>query len=128
MNIDGQLVVNNIMNVLCTTTTQIQHYMSGGSRVTHSKLIFESNSSPFEQRCILDFDSNLFYKSEVEINKKIGEGIIEIKGELSAEQLKLIYGKLRKSSIIAPIILNDVFKCYCDAGIKDIEKPKSNNS
>jgi hypothetical protein len=108
-----------VLAYICTTTTQKQHYESGGNRSSHDFIYFKKNAFGFEEDCILDLDS--YYTKNKEIidhNKDI-----EVKGELSGEIMMQIYNKILNSRHYSRIMKLDIHACFNAASIKGLKKP-----
>lgn len=117
------LLSDPIIVHLCTTTTSLNDFKSGGKRSSHRFLLFEKIRYPcFEEDCILDFDEPSFSESlkSLETNKDI-----EIKGELDNQTLKSIYNGISVSKYYSPQILLDIHTSLNQIGITGLKKPKT---
>lgn len=107
---------------LCTTTTQIHHFKSGGNRSSHDHHLFQkAPSSPFEEDCILDFDErpHAVAKSTLENNP-----CIEPKGKFDEQTLRMIYNRILKSKFFSKVVLRDIHESFNKAGITGLKRPK----
>ncbi len=105
---------------ICTTTTQIYHYESGGDRAHHQNIRFRKNEFEFEDDCVLDLES-YYYKSEESI--KLNENNIQIKGLLERQIMIQIYNKILKSKCYSKIIKQDIHFSFNEAGITGLKTP-----
>ena len=77
---------------LCTTTTQIAHFQSGGYRSGHSSFKFETRQfSVFEEDCILDFDGPPCPIEKTKLENKQKD--IFVRGKLKEEAMRMIYNR-----------------------------------
>jgi hypothetical protein len=105
---------------ICTTTTKISDFQTGGNRANHNYILFDSNTTPFEQDCILDFDEQPYqYEKPIVENHKD----ITIKGSLDKNLLKQIYNGLLKSNYYSKKILEDIHNSLNMIGIVGLKKP-----
>ncbi len=110
-----------IIAYIQTTTTQISDFEPGGNRCKHIHQMFKAEKTPFEIDCVIDFSIPFFeyQKEDLEKNPQI-----EIKGELNAEILKVLYSKMRKSAQYSKMVLLDIHSSYNLVGITGLKKPK----
>ncbi len=111
-----------IFTYLCTTTTQIEKFESGGPRTGHASKRFDIKNFPvFDRECVLDFDEELY-----EINENIIDRHrfnIEIKGSLDENTMRNIYKQLLRSGICSKVILRDIHESYNRDGITGLKRP-----
>lgn len=108
---------------LSTTTTQLQHFGTSGTRRGHSYFIFETNQHPiFEEDCVIDFDERPYPVDEAKI--KLCQNDIIIKGQLKEDTTRMIYKRFLRSSSLSNIELLDIYNSYNKAGIFGLKKPK----
>lgn len=106
---------------LCTSTTHIEAFKTGGSRREHDHIILIPKRHPVEEECILDLDEK---PHSVPEEKLLNNPNIEIKGELTEQDLRTIYNKLRKSNAYSKAIILDIHRCFNEIGITSLKMPK----
>jgi len=108
---------------LSTTTTQLQHFETSGTRRNHSHFIFKTNQHPvFEEDCAVDFDERPYPVNEAKI-KSCRNDII-IKGQLNEDTMRMIYKQFLRSRSLSIVELSDIHNSYNKAGILGLKKPK----
>ncbi len=108
---------------LSTTTTQLQHFGTSGTRRSHSHFIFTTNQHPiFEEDCAIDFDERPYPANEAKI--KSCQNDIIIKGRLTEDTMIMIYKRFLRSRSLSYMELNDINNIYINAGIIGLKKPK----
>lgn len=108
---------------LSTTTTQLQHFGTSGTRRSHSHFIFKTNQHPiFEEDCAIDFDERPYHANEAKI--KSCQNNIIIKGQLNEDTMRMIYKRFFGSRPLSVIELSDIYNSYNNAGIFGLKKPK----
>jgi len=108
---------------LSTTTTQLQHFGTSGTRRNHSHFIFKTNQHPiFEEDCVVDFDERPYPVDEAKI--KLCQNDIIIKGQLNEDTMRMIYKQFLRSRSLSVMELNDIHNSYNNAGIFGLQKPK----
>jgi len=111
-----------IFTYLCTTTTQIEKFESGGPRAGHAFKRFDIKNFPvFDRECVLDFDEELYEIDETAIVRHHSD--IEIKGSLDENTVRNIYKQLLRSGICSKVILRDIHESYNRAGITGLKRP-----
>lgn len=110
-----------ILAHLCTTTTQIQDFQSGGKRAGHRYLPLQPTNTPFELEGLIDYDEGLHScpKKDLSENPEI-----QIKGELDAKILVSIYNGLASSHSISFQVLMDIHTGLNKVGITGLKMPK----
>lgn len=82
-----------VFTYLCTTTTQIEKFESGGPRAGHALKRFDIKNFPvFDRECVLDLDEELYEIDENAIDRHHSN--IEIKGSLDENTMRDIYKQL----------------------------------
>ncbi len=107
---------------VCTTTTQLDHYKSGGDRFNNLFIEYQKGQFGFKKDCILDIDIN-FYKDVTADQIKSCMGNIEIKGNLSESELRRVYKLISKSKRISKIVKLDIHKSFNLANITGLKQP-----
>ena len=106
-----------------TTTSQLQNFEPGGIRHGHSHFIFKcAEHQCFEMDCAIDFDERP-YTIEIEKIRQFSSNIEE-KGTLRGETMRMIYKRTIESKHTSPIVKNDIYNSYNQAGITGLRKPK----
>ncbi|NCO24585.1 MAG: hypothetical protein COZ07_01755 [Candidatus Infernicultor aquiphilus] len=106
-----------------TTTSKTNLYKSGNERENKKNTInFKAGEFGFDVDCILDvfFFQNNWTLGEFEKYKKY----FDIKGKISNEKLKIIYGKILKENSIQKIIKIDIKTNLNNIRIFGLERPK----
>ena len=108
---------------LSTTTTQLQHFGTSGTRRNHSHFIFKTNQFPFfDKECAIDFYEQPY---SVELTKISNcQNDIEIRGTIDENTMRMIYKRLSSSGFTSPKILSDLHDSFNRAGITGLKKPK----
>ncbi len=108
---------------LSTTTTQLQHFGTSGTRRNHSHFIFKTNQHPiFEEDCVIDFDERPYPVAETKIESHQND--IHIKGRLNEDTTRMIYNRFLRSRSLSVMELSDIHASYNNAGIVGLKKPK----
>lgn len=110
-----------ILAHLCTSTTKIQDFQSGGKRASHRHLLLQPTNTPFEVECLIDFDEGLHSYPKKDLT---GNSEIQIKGELDTKILVCIFNKLVLSRFISFQVLMDIHTSLNNIGITGLKKPK----
>ncbi|HBL52811.1 MAG TPA: hypothetical protein DHO02_02750 [Syntrophaceae bacterium] len=108
---------------LATTTTQIEHFKSGGARNGHNHFKFETRQfASFDNDCIIDYDDPPYaIKKQYLLNHQAD---LEVKGKLNEQTLRMIYNNLLKSDACSKMVLLDLHSSFNNAGITSLKKPK----
>jgi len=108
---------------LVTTTTQADHFQSGGARSGHGHFRFEARQFPaFEEDCILDFDDPPYsIENEMFLNK---QGDIAVKGKLREDTMRMIYNRFLQAGSCSKMVMLDIHNSFNKAGIAALKKPK----
>jgi hypothetical protein len=115
-------IVPPVMVYIHTTTTQIQHYQSGGHREKHPHLLFNAGEFGFEETCVVDFSEDSYSYPELDINKNSLN--IEIKGTLDNKMLVVIYNMVNGSLNIPIITKRIMYESLNLIGITGLKQPK----
>jgi hypothetical protein len=108
---------------LSTTTTQLQHFGTSGTRKKHSKFIFKTNEFPvFDKECAIDFHEQPYSIELAKISNYQND--IEIRGMIDENTMRMIYKRLSSSGFTSPKILSDLHDSFNRAGITGLKKPK----
>jgi hypothetical protein len=108
---------------LCTTTTQIEKFQSGGVRSGRAHFVFKTSQFKFfEEDCVIDFDEAPYSMRKEQL--KAFESDIEIRGTLDEQTLRMIYNQLLRSRFISSMELQDIHDSFNMAGISGLKKPK----
>jgi len=106
----------------CTTTTQVQHFVKGGSRNGHDHFLFNTKEFPFfTDDCILDYEEPLIPIRQDWLDRCKKD--IQCMGCLDENRLRMIYNKLLKSPNSSRKILTDIHNALNNAGITGLKKP-----
>ena len=106
-----------------TTTTQLQHFESGGIRHGHSYFIFKCTEHQcFELDCAIDFNEST-YSIKMEKIEQFSLNIEE-KGMLREDTMRMIYKRMAESKHTSLIVKNDIYNSFNQAGITGLKKPK----
>lgn len=111
---------NPIIIHIATTTTQLQHFESGGIRANHSHYKFSSKDTPFDEDCILDYEEKPY---PVEQSIFEGNPDIEIKELLNENKIRMIYNQIRESNAYSKVIKLDIHRCLNNDGITGLKMP-----
>lgn len=108
---------------LCTTTTQRHHFEPGGLRSNHTFIRFNIRQFPFfESDCIMDLDEELHDIREDMLIANQSQ--ITLRGRLDENTLRNIYNQLRRSDVLSPVMLRDIFDSFNRDNITGLKKPK----
>ena len=110
-----------IIAYICTTTTSLDDFKTGGDRANHRHLLIKKTKYPFfDEDCILDYDEEPYFseKKVLESNPKI-----EVKGELDRVCIKDIYYGIWKSPFYSPKVILDIHSSLNQIGITGLKKP-----
>jgi len=106
---------------MCTTTTRIENFKSGGNRDGHKYFVFKKDQyGMFEEDCAIDFSEKPYFINP----KSIPEGDIEIKGEFSEQTIRMIYNNLLAAGCLSFMELLDMHTSLNLSGITGLQKPK----
>lgn len=106
----------------CTTTTQLQHFNSGGDRSHHAIKRFDVRQFPmFEENCILDYDEDIYDLPEDKFI--MCKANIDIKGSLDSDTMRNIYKQFLKSDVCSKIIMIDIHNSFNQDGITGLRRP-----
>lgn len=101
---------------LVTSTTQIQHYVPGGSRARNLAIrVDPAPATPFDSECVIDLDSG-FYNVDPATIAGFGTSI-EIKGVLSKLHMQQLWQLIDASTKIPKIVKRDIKRCFEDSGV-----------
>lgn len=106
---------------LCTTTTNFVDFEKGEKREGHRKIHFYSNSSPFEEDCILDIDETPYSIEESKINNNSN---IMHKGKLIENKLREIYNQIYLSPYYGLKVKIDIHNSFNKINITKLKMPK----
>jgi len=96
---------------LSTTTTQLQHFGTSGTRRNHSHFIFKTNQHPiFEEDCAIDFDERPYPVNEAKF--KSSQKDIIIKGQLNEDTMRMIYKQFLRSKPLSVMELIDIHNSW----------------
>ncbi len=116
------IVSTPVFIYLCTTTTQKQHFLPGGSRSQHARRNLDKRQFPFfEDDCILDFDEDLHHVTQDQIEKCIHD--IEIRGRLEQDTMRNIYKQFSRPGVVSRMIMLDIHTSFNNDGITNLKKP-----
>jgi len=119
---DSGPLTSPIIAHICTTTTSISDFEKGGKKFPHRFFRFDKTKYPFEQNCflVLDYDEPPYSEDlkSLEANQNI-----EIKGDLSPQDLRAIYNGILSSSFYSRKILSDIHASLNRIGITGLRKP-----
>lgn len=116
------IVSSPVFTYLCTTTTQKQHFATGGSRVGHAYRKFDKRQFPFfEEDCILDFDEDL-HPARLDIMDKSTKDI-EFKGRLDQDTMRNIFKQYSRPGVVSRAIMLDIHCSFNHDGITGLKKP-----
>ncbi|MBU0767548.1 MAG: hypothetical protein ABIJ25_05525 [Pseudomonadota bacterium] len=108
---------------LCTTTTNIEEFETGGARCNHASRRFEARLFPaFAQDCILDFDEEIHTVTE-----DILEGCrkqIDVKGHLAVDTMRNIYKQFFRPGVVSRAVMRDIHESFNRDGITGLKMPK----
>lgn len=108
---------------LATTTTQIEHFQSGGIRAGHSHFKFETRQfTIFDEDCIIDFDDRPYPIEKVKLLNR--QTNLEVKGKLNEQTLRMIYNRFLRSGVLSKMEMLDIHDSFNNAGITGLAKPK----
>lgn len=105
---------------ICTTTTSLSEYRKGGDRESHPYIRFNNPKYPFEQECILDLDEAPY---QTELSELKDNPNIEIRGELSHDDLKNIYKRIQMSDHYSMKIRCDIHASLNRIGVGGLSRP-----
>ena len=111
-----------VFALLCTTTTQLHYYETGGERSGHLIVRFREGEFGFERDCVLDLDGSFYSDLEESLLIRY-ESDIEIKGKLPEQKLREIYNLILRSKRISKKIKRDIHHSFNMAGIKGLKRP-----
>ncbi|MDO8723218.1 MAG: hypothetical protein Q7J31_13495 [Syntrophales bacterium] len=108
---------------LVTTTTQTNHFQSGGARSGHGHFRFEPRQFPaFEEDSILDFDDQPY---AIEKTRYLSnESDISVKGKLKEDTMRMIYNRFLQAGSCSKMVMLDIHDSFNKAGITALKKPK----
>ncbi len=108
-----------ILAHICTTTTSVDDFKTGGKRASHKCFIFEKGKYPFDQECVLDFDEDpyAYKKADLESNRNI-----ELMGKLNDQTMRLIYDRIYFARSYSRKIKMDIRESLQQIGIKGLRK------
>jgi hypothetical protein len=118
---DSGKFADPIFVYLCTATTQLQEFSPGGKRERHTICRFNAKNSPFDEDCILDIDEGPYALTQVQIDNNID---IEIKGQISEQDMRMIYNHVVRSSRFSKREKLDIHRSFNDIGIMGLKLPK----
>jgi len=118
----SSIIIPPIFLYFCTTTTQLQHFNSGGDRSHHTIKRFDVRQfHMFEENCILDYDEDIYDLLEDKFIKC--KANIDIKGSLDSDTMRNIYKQYLKSGNCSPMILNDLHDSFNRDDITGLKRP-----
>jgi len=117
---DTGKIISPLIVYLITATTNIASMDPGGIKHGHTVCRYHPKSSPFDQECIIDINERTY---PVDAKAIEGNPDIEIKGPLTADQMRELYNKLVKSRFYNRIELKDIHRGFNDVGITSLKKP-----
>jgi hypothetical protein len=91
---------------LLTTTGRVEKFKIGGDREKHTHCTFDSNTSPFESPCVMDFEEDYY---PYELSKIESNPDIEIKERLRIQDIQMIWNKILRSSIFTKMEQRDIY-------------------
>ena len=108
---------------LCTTTTKLEYYRTGGSRSRHAFHIFRAGECGLPRECVLDMDLN-FYADISEQQLQEHAAHIEKIGSIPRDTLRHIWNLIRPSREIAFIVKEDIHFALNGVGIVGLKQPE----
>ena len=108
-----------ILAQICTTTTSVNDFKTGGKRASHKCFIFEKGKYPFDQECVLDFDEDPYAYKEADLESNRN---IELMGKLNDQTMKLIYEGIYFSRSYSRKIKINIRESLQQIGIKGLRK------
>lgn len=93
-----------VMMLIPTATTQLQHFDRGGDREKHCFVrFFENENFGFAQECVIDFDED-FYMSKKQVEPYFNELVIKGTIKNNPTKQQQIYNVVKSSSLIDRIL------------------------
>ena len=118
---DTGILTSPIIAHISTTTTKKAAFEIGGSRHKHAICTFYARETPFEEDCILDINEAYYPIVQADLQNNPD---IEIKGQLTHDQMRMIYNRFRSSDQFSKKILLDIHESFNKVGVSGLKKPK----
>jgi hypothetical protein len=108
-----------IYHIICTTTTKLSKFETGGERENHDIIRFNHKTTPFEEDCVLDLNESYY---SIEENKFENNNDIELIGELNDNDKRQLYKRILKSDFFSKKITFDIHESFNMDGIEGLKK------
>ena len=118
---DSGLLSEPVFIYLCTATTSLKDFESGGKRERHTICRFQARTSPFDEDCIVDVDEGPYSLSQHELANNAD---IEVKGQLTEQDMRMIYNRVVRSNRFSKREKLDIHRSFNDAGIDGLKLPR----